>query len=142
MSELSNLRIHDNNLTGNLPSSLGNKSNLEFVLFQNNNFSGCYPSSYQNLCDIMEISFANNPNLDEQDFDNFCSNNSGQCTTGSCHPDYPALIALYNATNGDNWTNNTNWGANCDVCNWAGITCENNRVTRICLLYTSDAADE
>lgn len=133
MNDLHNLRIHDNNFTGSLPSSLGNKNNLEFVLFQNNNFSGCYPASYNNLCNISEINFANNHNLEEQDFNSFCS-----CSIGSCdnpqHPDYVPLIALYNATNGPNWTNNTNWATNCDVCTWEGITCnDNGRVSIITL---------
>lgn len=52
------------------------------------------------------------------------------------HPDFPALKALYAATDGDNWTNNTNWdttGATCDVCDWHGVICTNGRVTNITL---------
>ena len=41
-----------------------------------------------------------------------------------------ALVALYNATGGDNWTDNTNWlGAEGTECTWFGVTChddENN----------------
>ena len=33
-----------------------------------------------------------------------------------------ALIALYKATNGDNWTNNTNWCSDKPVSEWYGIT--------------------
>ena len=53
----------------------------------------------------------------------------------SCeHPDYPALVALYNATDGDNWTEQ--WDlSNCDVCAWDGIGCDplTNRVDVISL---------
>ena len=36
-----------------------------------------------------------------------------------------ALIALYNATAGDNWTNNTNWlGAEGTECSWFGVQCD------------------
>ena len=47
------------------------------------------------------------------------------------HPDYEPLVALYEATDGDNWT--TSWDlSNCDVCSHFGITCdESRRVTRI-----------
>ena len=47
------------------------------------------------------------------------------------HPDYAPLVALYEATGGDNW--NTSWDlSNCDVCSYSGITCdENGRVIRI-----------
>jgi len=32
-----------------------------------------------------------------------------------------ALIALYNATDGDNWTRNTNWNTDNPVSNWYGV---------------------
>jgi hypothetical protein len=61
-----------------------------------------------------------------------------QCT----HPDYAALMELYNSTGGDNWTNNTGWkegaaGTNCNPCNgWHGVSCDvNNRVNSINLSY-------
>ncbi len=39
------------------------------------------------------------------------------------HPDYDALSALYNATNGDNWTQK--WDlSDCDVCSWIGVGCD------------------
>ncbi|MEM6319819.1 MAG: T9SS type A sorting domain-containing protein [Bacteroidota bacterium] len=42
------------------------------------------------------------------------------------HPDYTALAALYNATNGDNWT--TSWDlSDCDVCSYFGVTCDESR---------------
>jgi len=48
------------------------------------------------------------------------------------HPDYPALLALYNATNGANWKDNTNWlDINQPLSTWIGITEENGRVTGI-----------
>ncbi len=46
------------------------------------------------------------------------------------HPDYPALSGFYYATNGTLWNNDYGWLV-CEVCNWAGITCENDRVTEI-----------
>ncbi|MBK9255020.1 MAG: T9SS type A sorting domain-containing protein [Saprospiraceae bacterium] len=55
------------------------------------------------------------------------------------HADYTPLIKLYHATKGDQWTNNSGWkegiaGTNCDPCNnWFGVTCTNNRVTKIVL---------
>ncbi|MEO1096717.1 MAG: PKD domain-containing protein, partial [Bacteroidota bacterium] len=48
--------------------------------------------------------------------------------------EYLALVDLYNATNGANWTNNTNWlqGNTCtDFANWYGVTVENGDVTVI-----------
>ncbi|MGB5942298.1 MAG: T9SS type A sorting domain-containing protein [Leeuwenhoekiella sp.] len=47
--------------------------------------------------------------------------------------DYNALVALYNATNGDNWTVNTNWLNNdAPLSEWYGISLDgNNRVTNL-----------
>lgn len=42
-----------------------------------------------------------------------------------------ALIAFYNATNGDSWTNNTNWNTTNPVSTWYGVTETNGRVTSI-----------
>ncbi|NDY95011.1 leucine-rich repeat domain-containing protein, partial [Wenzhouxiangella limi] len=45
-----------------------------------------------------------------------------------------ALIALYNATDGDNWTNNAGWlGAAGTECSWFGVTCAGGAVVRIFL---------
>jgi len=65
-------------------------------------------------------------------------NTAAQCTP-PFHPDYEALIAFYNAMDGDNWIDNSGWedainGLNCDPCNGAmfGIFCNSNdRVNRI-----------
>lgn len=45
--------------------------------------------------------------------------------------EYAALVDLYNATSGDNWTNNTNWLSNKPVNEWYGLTVENNNVMAI-----------
>ena len=36
--------------------------------------------------------------------------------------DRAALVALYNATDGDNWTNNSNWLSTEQIGNWHGVT--------------------
>lgn len=43
-----------------------------------------------------------------------------------CETDYEALMAIYNATNGDNWHDNTNWGVGCQPCvdRWKGVGCQ------------------
>ena len=48
-----------------------------------------------------------------------------------------ALIALYNATNGDNWINNTNWLTEVPVKNWNGITVSGNKVVELDLAYNN-----
>jgi len=49
--------------------------------------------------------------------------------------DRAALEALYNATGGANWTNNTNWLSTTEpVGNWHGVTVSNGRVTELDLV--------
>ncbi len=45
-----------------------------------------------------------------------------------------ALIALYKATDGDNWEENTNWCSDKDLNQWYGVKTENDRVTEINLM--------
>ena len=48
--------------------------------------------------------------------------------------DRAALVALYNATNGNAWTDNTAWLTDEDHCAWSGLTCnESGLVTRLSL---------
>ena len=39
-------------------------------------------------------------------------------------PDLPSLVALYNATNGDDWVNNGNWVSNAPLGTWHGVDTE------------------
>ena len=51
--------------------------------------------------------------------------------------DAEALVALYNATDGPNWTNNTNWLSNQALSNWHGVTTDTDgRVTEL-LFYAN-----
>ena len=50
--------------------------------------------------------------------------------------DRAALMALYDATNGVNWTNSTNWGSSRPIGEWHGVvTHPNGRVTELELVY-------
>lgn len=42
-------------------------------------------------------------------------------TTGIPQAECEALLALYNSTDGENWTNNTNWNTTSNIDNWAGV---------------------
>ena len=48
--------------------------------------------------------------------------------------DRDVLIALYDATNGDNWTNNTNWCTDAPLSEWYGVSVDSEgRVTELSL---------
>ena len=42
-----------------------------------------------------------------------------------------ALLALYEAAGGENWTRRDNWGTNTEISTWYGVTVEDNEVTGI-----------
>ncbi len=54
---------------------------------------------------------------------------------GVSDPERQALLDLYAATNGDNWTNtlagNQPWDINISVCDWYGVTVEDGKVTNL-----------
>ena len=63
--------------------------------------------------------------------------NCGDNSTGpeySQTTDRDALEALYHATNGADWTNDTNWLRDNDLSTWYGVTVSNGRVTHLVLL--------
>jgi hypothetical protein len=45
-------------------------------------------------------------------------------TSTDIHDQYLALVHLYNATNGDKWTNNKGWLNGTSYCRWFGVTCD------------------
>lgn len=165
LENIIDIDLSSNEFSGTLPFI--NSTSLNAINFNDNNFSGCYPSRYRELCNINFLRLLDNPLLPWQgDVTFFCDgeeqigatcddenpNTIGDviredCTCGellpqvcddNSHPDFAALKALYESTNGSNWTNNTGWkeaiedGIDCDPCNgWEGITCENGRVRDI-----------
>ena len=51
---------------------------------------------------------------------------------GSVATDRAALVALYDATDGANWTDNTNWKTSAALSTWFGVTTDSNgRVTKV-----------
>ncbi len=57
-------------------------------------------------------------------------------STAVVEQDSLALVALYNATDGDNWANNTGW-LTAPVSEWHGVTVDSNRVTKLVLSSNS-----
>lgn len=54
-------------------------------------------------------------------------------TTAVSASERQALIDLYNATDGPNWKNKTNWNTTADVSTWYGVTVTDGKVTDIVL---------
>jgi Leucine-rich repeat (LRR) protein len=108
-------------------------------IYSNNNLSYCGVQSICNWIDANPGQANINNNITgcdtEAEVQTSCDNGPPPCD----HPDYEALIDLYNSTNGDYWINNNGWqdgsnGDNCAPCTWFGIICNSDdRVTEIVL---------
>jgi len=73
MGNLSNIRLGWNNLTGEIPSELGNLV-IAFLDLRYNNLSGCLDMNLMNLCSVFDLYFYDNPLLPwEGDFSQFCA---------------------------------------------------------------------
>ena len=58
--------------------------------------------------------------------------------SGSVQTDREALVALYNSTDGPNWTSATNWNTDKALDQWEGVSADpSGRVTRLTLRYNS-----
>ena len=135
LSSLTELILWDNQLTGEIPSELGNLTNLRALWLDDNRLTGNIPEELANLFDLDALFLADNQltgcvpkalrDIPVNDFDElglpFCEN-----------PDRAALVALYHATGGDNWTNNTNWLTDAPLSEWHGVkTDDDGRATRL-----------
>ena len=133
---LSNLQLIDldgNNLSGRVPAELGQLSMLGSLILNDNNLTGPLPSSLTNLQQLQRLHIHNNAGLcapPDEAFQawlatvlEFRGDTCGAAPEPEQDPaDRAALMALYEATNGKNWTNSTNWGTDERFANWHGVT--------------------
>jgi len=98
---------------------------LTHLFLYNNQLSGCYPESLTNMCGQLSSNYSTNTFIsDGNNFDapweDFCNTGAGTCSPSSCRQsDSLSLVALYNSTNGANWTNT--WNLNSPLDSWFGV---------------------
>jgi len=119
---LTSLNLIANQLTGSIPPEFGNLENLNFLGLAANDLSGCYDQNLMNLCDQLQqvANVSHSTNLDASWID-FCNTGAGECqVVVTCAlTDSLALVSLYNATDGPNWTNS--WNLNQPMSTWYGV---------------------
>jgi Leucine-rich repeat (LRR) protein/PKD repeat protein len=144
--------LSDNQLTGSVPSALGDLSSLERLsLWGNSGLSGPLPSTLTDLS-LTEFYFSDTALCEPLDvlFQNWlssiplwegtgviCSSAEFTCSNVTEIPqeECEALVTLYNSTDGPNWTNNTNWLLSNTPCStalkWFGVHCGSGFVREI-----------
>ena len=121
------LRLPGNRLSGPIPTALGNLSALSTLDLGSNELSGIIPVALGNLTELVYLDLSDNrlsgpiptvlftlANLERLDL-------SGNLFDLDESSDRDALVALYNATDGPNWTNSANWLSDRPVGEWYGV---------------------
>jgi len=99
--ELSILDLGGNQISGTLPPEYGNLAGIFSMELNNNNLEGCIPEEWESLCPLSLVSLFNNPQLDNDDWPSFCSDQEGSCTMVSTNPVFASEINIYpNPTQG------------------------------------------
>lgn len=125
LSTLIDLSLNDNQLTGSIPSELNGLRKLAYLEISNNHLTGCYPAGLESLpmCTFSGNDRVSDGNNFETTWENFCSTTDGTCQLEpwQCDPksDSLALIALYNSTDGPNWTNK--WDLTKPMSTWYDV---------------------
>ena len=120
LAYLAQLSLRENQLSGQIPGQLGTISGLWELNLSGNQLTGCIPVSLEHV-HLNDFPLLALP---------VCSEPSGGEFTG----DEEVLVALYNATDGANWTNNDNWLSHLPLYEWHGVrTDDDGRVTALFL---------
>ena len=150
-----------NALTGPIPPELGNLTRLEVLDLAGNELTGTIPPELGRLVELTTLNLASNPgltgNLPEEltaldnlevlalqgtsvvipntpDFQIWLVRIPTATVPDPPSGDRAALEALYRATDGDNWKDNTGWLTDAPLGDWYGVTADSRgRVTELSL---------
>ena len=123
MGNLTALRIlwvQGSRFTGNIPKELGNLTNLEDLRITGNHMTGVIPLELGNLQSLTSLSFENTRLCMPEEL-------QGRFGKWDMCREYPALVAIYHALDGPNWTINQ-WPVDgyTSLSNWPGIRTDAN----------------
>ena len=133
------LNLEDNNLSGTVPPALRGLANLKTLnLAFNASLSGPLPQVIIRLpLEVLRLQGTEVCAPPQAEFQTWLNGISGSTGVTGCtdtRADYYALVELYNATDGPNWTNATNWASDALLNEWHGVdTDPGGRVTGLTL---------
>ena len=112
LSSLRYLDLSYNELTGQLPIELVNLYYIEWLKIDGNRFTGCVPDG---LYDIQFDKHRTPFGAPSPSFGSINYLNLPRCSQIS------ALVAIYEATKGASWSDNTNWLSDRPIGEWHGV---------------------
>ena len=138
---LTKLDLHDNQLSGGISPEFGNLKKLEQLQLQNNkNMAGPLPIELTTITMLRLLSLSGTQLCvpDDSAFRAWLDSIESKSVIPLCEDepedtsDRDALEALYNTTDGPNWTINTNWKSEEPLGEWYGVqTDSDGRVTAL-----------
>ena len=147
--QVTGLDLGANRLNGEIPTELGDLSNLKLLYLSDNNLTGALPQSLTGISGLESFRFHNNSGLCapiDEEFQTWL-HGIAKIYGSSCAPedsleDREVLVQLYNALDGENWNNNANWLTELPIRQWHGVINDaSGRVTRL-LLESNGLAGE
>jgi Leucine-rich repeat (LRR) protein/sugar lactone lactonase YvrE len=144
LTKLQILYLQNNQLTGSIPDFSG-LTKLQILYLAENQLTGSIPD-FSGLTQLRGLYLNNNTELCKNPNTNYskwagtvssfpaCQMNFCDTVTQIPKAQCETLVALYDSTDGDNWTNNTGWLQTNTPCNgWYNVACKNGHVTNISL---------
>ena len=114
-------------MSGSIPAALGGLANLRELLLADNPLSGALPSTLTGLGNL-EYLYLDDTQLcapTDAAFQAWLGSIGNKRGVVNCEAplvsDRAALVALYHATDGPNWTNNTHWLSDRPLGEWDGV---------------------
>ena len=156
LSNLALLALWANWLSGEIPPELGNLTNLRIVYLPENQLTGCIPGSLLSQLNIENSTLGGLPFCGAVPYPTPIRGTPTPAPAASPTPtvrptsaptpyptltpdaimDREALVALYNATGGDNWRRNDNWLSDLPLFTWEGVGTDDEG--RVGTLYLRD----
>ena len=140
LSNLVYLTLDGNRLSGPIPGSLGNLSRLEGLWLARNALSGAIPGNLGSLNNLVWLSLDNDTGLclapDFPPESEFArlAQELGLVDCGVAR-DRAALVAFHDSTGGPDWTDRGNWKTSAPLGDWQGVTTDAaGRVTELLLV--------
>ncbi len=124
LKELRDLLLNGTGVSGSLPPEMGDMTGLRYVTISNTNLSGPVPETFAQLA-LTTFYFLGSglclpPSLSAW-FEEIENRSEDPLLCSQLTSDREALEALYRATGGDDWTDNTNWLTDAPLSDWAGV---------------------
>ncbi len=122
---IEDLRLNNTFLTGQIPPELSNLPNLTRLSIQGSDLTGLVPSAFTRFERLRLFHFRDNEDLcipDEIDFIRWLAQLDVALGPVCNEDDKKALVSLYEATGGSEWTRSDGWLEDVPVREWHGVS--------------------